>query len=218
MVFFMVGPESGPATWKLYSLESAMRFTGGVCVALLVGGAGLAAEMVGVNGSKVRFPAQIEVPNGGKPVKLALTGAALRTRTIINQYAVASYLQEGVKAKSAEQLAAADTYKALHLILESNLSGRELAESLSAAIRANAPKAFASELQQLRAILGDQTLKAGQEIMLTWLPKSGVRFQVKGKTDVQVANPAFARALWEAYLGGSHQGDSVKSGLISRLQ
>jgi len=40
----MVGPESGPATWKLYSLESAMRFTGGVCVALLVGGAGLAAE------------------------------------------------------------------------------------------------------------------------------------------------------------------------------
>ena len=53
---------------------------------------------------------------------------------------------------------------------------------------------------------------------MTWLPKSGVRFQVKGKTDVQVANPAFARALWEAYLGASHQGDSVKSGLVSRLQ
>jgi len=195
-----------------------MRFIGGVCAALLVCGAAIAGEMVGVTGSKVRFPAQMEVPNGGKPVKLALTGAALRTRTIITQYAVASYLQEGVTAKSAEQLAAADSYKVLYLILESNLSGTELAESLSAAIRANSPKGFTSELQQLRAILGNQQLKAGQEIIMTWLPKSGVRFQVKGKTDVQVANPAFARAVWEAYFGASHQGDSVKSGLVSRLQ
>jgi hypothetical protein len=195
-----------------------MRFIGGVCAALLVCGAAIAGEMVGVNGSKVRFPAQMEVPNGGKPVKLALTGAALRTRTIITQYAVASYLQEGVTAKSAEQLAAADSYKVLYLILESNLSGSDLAESLSAAIRANSPKGFTSELQQLRAILGNQQLKAGQEIIMTWLPKSGVRFQVKGKTDVQVANPAFARAVWEAYFGASHQGDSVKSGLVSRLQ
>lgn len=195
-----------------------MRFIGGVCAALLVCGAAIAGEMVGVNGSKVRFPAQMEVPNGGKPVKLALTGAALRTRTIITQYAVASYLQEGIAAKSAEQLAAADSYKVLYLILESNLSGTELAESLSAAIRANSPKGFTSELQQLRAILGNQQLKAGQEIIMTWLPKSGVRFQVKGKTDVQVANPAFARAVWEAYFGPTHQGDSVKSGLVSRLQ
>jgi len=195
-----------------------MRFIGGGCVALLFCGAGFAGEMVGVNGSKVRFPAQLEVPNGGKPVKLALTGAALRTRTIITQYAVASYLQEGVTVKSAEQLAAADSYKVLYLILESNLSGRELAESLFAAIRANSPKGFTTELQELRVIFGDQQLKAGQEIKMTWLPKSGVRFQVKGKTDVQVANPAFARALWEAYLGASHQGDSVKSGLISRLK
>jgi hypothetical protein len=195
-----------------------MRFMGGVCLALLVCGAGVAGEMVGVNGSKVTFPAQIEVPNGGKPVKLALTGAALRMRTIITQYAVASYLQQGVKAKSAEQLAAADSYKVLYLILESNLSGRELSDSLSAAIRANSPKAFANELQQLRAVFGDQTLKAGQEVLMTWLPKTGVRFQVKGKTDVQIVNPAFARALWDAYLGASHQGDSVKSGLVSRLQ
>src|SRR5262245_59172868 len=165
-----------------------MRFIGGVCAALLVCGAGMTGEMVGVNGSKIRFPAQIEVPNGGKPVKLALTGAAVRTRTIVTQYAVASYLQEGVSAKSAEQLAAADSYKVLYLILEANLSGKELAESLSAAIRTNSPKAFTSELQQLRAIIGEQPLKAGQEIMMTWLPKSGVRFQVKGKTDVQVAN------------------------------
>jgi hypothetical protein len=160
----------------------------------------------------------MEVPNGGKPVKLALTGAALRTRTIVTQYAVASYLQEGVTAKSAEQLAAADSYKVLYLILENNLSGRELAESLSAAIRANSPKGFTSELQQLRAIFGDQQLKAGQEILMTWLPKTGVRFQIKGKTDLQIVNPAFGRALWEAYLGASHQGDSVKSGLVSRLQ
>src|SRR3989442_5204758 len=103
-------------------------------------------------------------------------------RTIVTQYAVASYLQQGVTVKSAEELAAADSYKALHLIFESNLSGKELAESLSAAIRHNSPKGFTSELQQLRAILGDQMLKAGQEIIVTWLPKSGVRFQVKGKT------------------------------------
>jgi Chalcone isomerase-like len=186
-------------------------------VALLCGGVVVASDMVGVSGSKARFPARIEVPNGGKPVKLALTGTALRSRTIINQYAVASYLQEGVKAKTADQLAAADAYKVLHLIIETDLNSKELADAIGAAIRNNGAKGFTSELQQLRIILGEQTLKSGQEIVLTWLPKSGVRFQVKGKTDVPIANPAFARALWDAYFGSSHQGDSVKAGLTSRL-
>jgi len=187
-----------------------------VC-ALLWCGAAAAEDMVGVSGSKARFPAEIEVPNGGKPVKLALTGTALRHRTIVAQYAVASYLQAGVRAKSAEQLAAADAYKVLHLVVEGDLTGKELAESIGAAVRRTTPKGFANELQQLHAVLGDGTLRAGQDIVLTWLPKSGLRCQVKGKTDVQIANPAFARAVWDAYLGGNNQGDAVKTGLTSRL-
>src|SRR5207237_10669821 len=146
-----------------------------------------------------------------------LTGTDLHKRTISTQYAMASYLQEGVAAKSAEQLAAANAYKVLHLVLENDLSGKELADGLSAAIRHNVPKGFSGELQQLHTILGDQTLKAGQEVTFTWLPKSGVRCQVKGRMDVQIANPAFARALWDAYLGANHQGDAVKSGLVGRL-
>ena len=185
---------------------------------LLVGGAALAEDMVGVSGSKTQFPAKIEVPNGGKPVKLALTGTAIRHRTIIAQYAVASYLQEGVKAKSADQLAAADAYKVLHLILESDVNGKELSEAITSAVRRSIPKGLNNELHQLRIILGEQTLKTGQEITLTWLPKAGVRCQVKGKSDAQIANPAFARALWDAYFGANHQGDAVKSGLTARLK
>ena len=51
------------------------------------------------------YPSTTEVSVGSKTVKLALTGTAMRTKLIVNVYAIGSYVQEGVKVRTAEDLA-----------------------------------------------------------------------------------------------------------------
>jgi Chalcone isomerase-like len=190
-----------------------------VIAASLVGVGGLAAgEMVGVAGTSARFATAVEVQVAGKSVKLALTGATLRKRAVVSVYSIASYLQDGVSAKSAEQLAAADGVKLLLLVLERDVNGRDMADAIQTGIRLNyPPDAFASELGKVMKTLGGMDLRKGDHVMLTAIPRVGLRCQVVGKTDVVIENPAFARAIWDIYLGRNNLGDAIKAGLTSRL-
>jgi hypothetical protein len=184
---------------------------------VLTAGAALASEAVGVNGSKVRYPAVMEMPFDGKPVRFALTGTALRSKAIFNVYAIASYVQEGVKVGNADELAAADVYKILHLVMERDVSGKDMAEAFVTAIRRNYPQGFDAEVRRFDSMLGAQTLKKSQHIVLTWLPKTGLRCQVIGTLDQRVDSPAFARAVWDIYFGKQPVTPEIKAGLSSRL-
>jgi hypothetical protein len=188
-----------------------------LAAALLTAAAALGSEMVGVRGSQVQYPTVVELPFDGKPVRLSLTGTAMRTKAIVNVYAVASYVREGVKVRTAEELASADTYKVLHLVLERDVAGKDLAEAFIAAVRKNYPSQFADELRRFESLLGGRALRKGQHVKLTWLPKAGLRCEVVGSVDQRVDNPAFARAVWDIYFGKHHLGDAVKNGLTSRL-
>ncbi|MFO0808101.1 MAG: chalcone isomerase family protein [Gemmataceae bacterium] len=187
--------------------------------ALIVCLGGLTAgETVAVSGSNARFATGIEVQAAGKPVWLRLTGTAMRKKAIFNVYAMASYLQDGVAAKSADQLAAANGVKMLHLVMERDVSGRDMADAIQAGVRLNHPaNAFAVELKKVADILAALDLRKGDQVMLTAIPQIGLRCQVVGKTDATIENPAFARAIWDIYLGRQNLGESVKAGLASRL-
>jgi len=183
----------------------------------LTAAAALGSEMVGVRGSQVQYPSVVDLPADGKPVRVRLTGTAMRTKAVVNVYAVASYVQEGVKVRTAEELAAADAYKLLHLVLERDVAGKDMATAFTTAVRKNYPSQFGDELRRFESLLGSATLRKGQHVMLTWLPKAGLRCHVVGTVDQRVDNPAFARAVWDIYFGRNHLGDAVKSGLTSRL-
>ena len=49
---------------------------------------------------------------------MVLTGAALRQKFYFNVYAVASYVQEGAKPRTPEELAAVNCPKRLELVME----------------------------------------------------------------------------------------------------
>src|SRR5947209_10861087 len=115
-----------------YSSRKRSLFTAAIMCAA---GLAMAAEMVGVPGSNARFATAVEVQAAGKSVRLALTGAAMRKKAIFSVYAVASYLQEGVAAKTAEQLAAAEGVKLLHLVMERAVSGEAMAAAMRAGVR-----------------------------------------------------------------------------------
>src|SRR5205085_128049 len=113
-----VRPASGPAIPRAIRRAArrrrACRRTGRRPSA----GSAAAADMVGVPGSSTQFPAAKDATIDGKPVSLVLTGCALRQKYFFNVYSVASYVQDGAKVRTPEELAAADCPKRLELVME----------------------------------------------------------------------------------------------------
>ena len=153
-------------------------------------GAATASEMVGVDGSSARFPVAIEVQAAGRPVRLTLTGAALRKKAFVSAYAIASYLQDGVAAKTADQLAAANGIKALVMVMERDVAGRLVADGLRAGVRLNHPAdAFAAELARIEQVLQNMRLEKGDRVTLIAAPGTGLRCQVAGKAKDHIFHP-----------------------------
>jgi hypothetical protein len=178
----------------------------------------LAQESVGVPGSSNRFETKIESKVKGKKVKLNLTGVAMRKKLIFNVYAVGSYLEDGKKVKTPEELAALDATKQIHLIMERDVAGTDVADSFRTAIRANYPAPeFNDELDELTNYLAAQTIRQGDHVWLTHVQGTGLHVILVGKAEKLIKNPRFARAVWDIYFGKNNLGDAVKNGLTSRL-
>jgi hypothetical protein len=188
-------------------------------VLLLAGTAAPAQEQVGTPGSSIAFPTPIESSIGGRMLKLNLTGTGLRKKVFFKVYAAASYLEDGVAARSGEELYGKDCAKQLHLVLERDVSGSDFADALRSAIRANHPEPrFEKELTTLCDAMRKHAINQGDHVWLTHVPQTGLHCNLVGKLDIQVSNVAFAQALWEAYVGKNCISDDMRRGLLSRLR
>ncbi len=194
-----------------------------LAIALLCLAVGLAprmvvAENVGVEGTSTQFPNPVARNIGGKEVRLVVTGAAMRTKYLFQVYAIASYVQEGFRAPSAEALATADCAKQLHLVMERDVDGKDMADAFFGAIRMNYPApAFQNELNNLMAYMKANPVRKGDQIFLTNVPGRGLHVVVAGKTEMMIENVGFAHAVWEIYLGRNNLGNDIKRGLTSRM-
>jgi Chalcone isomerase-like len=197
-----------------------MTFTRLAAVALitLASGSSFAADLVDVPGSRdVKYPSEVTGNLGGKSVTMRLTGTAMRTKYVLNVYAIASYVQQGVAVNGAEAIASADCYKRLHLVMERNVEGKDMAEAFRTAIRANHPEGFDDEVAMLVQLMRANVARKGDHIGLTHLPGVGLHVAMPGKADFVIKNPKFSRAVWDIYLGKHNVGEAVKKGLTSRL-
>ena len=188
-------------------------------VLLLCVGRISAAELVGVRGSNIQYTTTMDITIGGKPYHLVLTGTALRQKFFLNVYTIASYVIEGAAIHTAEELAALDQPKQLHLVLERDVAGSDIAEAFLIAIRQNYPTPyFNEEVNRLVEMMREIEFKKGDHIYLTHQPGIGLRCQVIGKGDFTIENPDFSRAIWDIYLGKNNIGEGIKKGLVSRLR
>ncbi len=176
------------------------------------------AETVPVDGSSTAYETKIEPTVGEKAVKMDLTGAALRKRLVFKVYTIGSYVECGAGVRSAEDLASADVPKQLHLVMERDVEGKELAEAVETAIhKSRGDNAFSEELKALRETMKALELKKGDNIRLTNVPKKGITCDVAGKKQLLIENSDFSRAVWEIYLGKKNIDDDIKKALVSRL-
>ena len=187
-------------------------------VLALGGAAAGAAERVGVPGSSTTYPAYLEAAGGGKTIRFNLTGVALRKKLVFNVYTIGSYLVEGTAVRTAEDLAAADSLKSLHLVMERTVEGKDMASAFETAIRQNYPApAFEAEVGQLVQLMNAHNAEKGDYIVLTHTPGVGLRCLMPGKVDFTIKNPQFSKAVWDVYLGRNNLGEAIKKGLVSRL-
>jgi len=168
--------------------------------------------------SDPRFAVTIDSQIAGQPVRLVLTGTAVRTKYMLSLYTIASYLQEGVKVRDAAELIAVNAPKQLHLVFERSVAGATIAESLHEAIAMSHPApAFTDELGRLDQYFRAYSAGPGDHIWLTSIPGAGLTCQFADHPALFIENVAFAQAAWEVYLGRKNLGTAIKAGLTSRL-
>jgi len=198
----------------------------GLCIGLGLGLCVCPCDRAAVGGAGVRpgaavdprFPAAVTRTIGGKPVRLTLTGTAVRRKYGFSVYSVASYLREGLRVRDADGLSRADAAKELHLIFDRDVDGATMARAFRASIGMSHPApAFGAELASLEKYFLSHPLKQGDHVRLTHVPGVGLGCQVGGQTPVVVGGVGFAQAAWGTYLGPNHLGVAIKDGLTSRL-
>ena len=188
----------------------------------------LAAGAVGVVGwmsagpvlaGESQFPVAIVADCGGTPVRMTLTGTALRTKYWVRVYTVASYAQAGLKITTPELLARLDVPKLLHLSFERDVDGTTMANAFRESIGRSFPAPhFATELTLLERYFVANPVKQGDQIRLTHIPGVGMGVQVNTRPTVAIRGVAFAQAAWGTYFGQNHLGVAIKDGLSSRLR
>jgi hypothetical protein len=179
----------------------------------LAGMLGISLKNIGAGESAV-----IESKIGGRHVKMMLTGSAVRTKSIFKVYSIDSYIEQGLKVRTAEDIVAIDGPKQLHILMLRNVSGPDMAEAFITTVRANhAEPEFDAEVTLVAKILRGQTAHKGDEIWFTHIPKVGFQCRAPGGVVHLIRNVEFSKAVWENYFGKHNVGDNVKQALLSRL-
>jgi hypothetical protein len=196
-----------------------LMFRRRILAVILVGlGLGVAAAVGGTPVVDSRFATTIASRIGGKPVRLVLTGTAMRTKYGFSVYAIGSYVHEDVKVRNGDELARIAVAKQLHLIFERDVDGESMAQSFRESIGMSHPApAFAAELAKLEQYFRAHPAHRGEHLWLTSIPGVGLGCQEVGKPGLVIENAGFAQAVWELYMGRRNLGVAIKSGLTSRL-
>jgi hypothetical protein len=174
-------------------------------------------KMVPVPGTKVEFPVASVDSIGDQQVSLRLTGVALRQKAVFNVYAIASYVAQDAKIKSAEALAEADAPKQLKMVMERDVTGKDVSKSMRDGIEINHPKEFADELKSLDEFCKSLTIKKGTAVTLTHVPGAGLSVLIGEKSGLEIRNVKFSLAVWQIYLGKKNISERLRRGLTSRL-
>jgi hypothetical protein len=156
---------------------------------------------------------------GGKRVNLVMTGQAVRKKAFFSVYAIAGYVEQGAKVRTAQELVDADCPKMLHLVMLRTVSGADMADALLAILRQNHPApAFAQESRMVADLMRSGAAQSGDHILVTHIPQVGMQFERVGGEKVLIRNIAFSKAMWENYLGRYNVSEDVKRGLTSGLR
>jgi hypothetical protein len=163
----------------------------------------IAAEVEGVKISE-----QVEVGD----VVLELNGAGLRKKYFVKVYVGALYLPE--KTSSSDQAIRMAGARQINMHFLRAVGADKITGGWSEGFGRNTKDmtALQERLQQFNALFED--MKAGDEIILQYLPDEGTRVIIKGIQKGVVAGEDFMQALLRVWLGAEPADEGLKAAML----
>jgi hypothetical protein len=184
-----------------------------VPIMLLLAGLGLGpgAPAWALDIAGVAVPEALVV--GGRP--LQLNGAGLRSRLFVKVYVGALYL--GQRCADAPAILAAEAPWAVTLVFRRDVDHDRILDAFVAAFEQNSPgqlERLKPQLEVFHGVLRD--LRAGEALVLYYLPGTGTTLTVPGGATALVPGRPFAEAVLRTWLGEHPTDASLKDALLGR--
>ena len=152
--------------------------------------------------------------------ELVANGAGLRKKAFFKVYAMALYLPE--KQGDSDGVLAGKGARRVAITLLRDLSAQQFVDALNEGITQNHSAAELAALndrvrQFSQAMLTIGEAKSGTRILIDWLPDSGTRLTVDGRSrGADIAGEDFYKALLRIWLGGKPVQDDLKQALLGK--
>ena len=150
---------------------------------------------------------------GGKT--LVLNGLGLRSKMMVKVYVAGLYLEQ--KSSDPNAIMKSDTPKRIVMHFIYHPSKSQMADAFNDGFADNSPdavKTMKADIDKLNGSLED--LKAGDEMVFTYVPGTGTNLTINGKDKVTIAGQPFAQALLSVWLGPKPPTADVKKGMLGQ--
>ena len=147
--------------------------------------------------------------------KLVLNGLGLRTEFMVKVYVAGLYLEQ--KSSDPGAIIKADGTKQIVMKFLHGASKSQMADAFSKSFNDNTPDAMKTMRGDIDRLLGAlEPIKAGDEMVFTYVPGTGTTFAINGKDKLTIAGPAFAPVLLSVWLGPKPPTASLKKGMLGQ--
>jgi len=181
-------------------------------VTVLIAALGFGAPLVAATLAGVTLPDSITV--AGK--SLVLNGMGVRSKLVIKVYVGGLYLEQ--KSADAAAVLKSDSVKRLVMqFIYSEVSKEQMAEAWADGFTGNLPdkgKSLKPQIDQFLAAA--ETMKKGDQVVVTYVPGTGTTLTIRGADKVTVPGAEFGQAVFGIWLGPKPPSGGLKNGLLGK--
>jgi hypothetical protein len=147
--------------------------------------------------------------------KLLLNGLGVRTKYMVKVYVAGLYLEQ--KSADANAIIQADAPKQIVMKFVHGASKSQMADAFNESFKDNTPDAVTTMTPDIDRLLGAlEPIKAGDQMVFTYVPGTGTTFSINGTEKLTIAGPAFGRVLFSVWLGAKPPNADLKKGMLGQ--
>lgn len=146
---------------------------------------------------------------------LVLNGAGLRTKYMVKVYVAGLYVTQ--KVSDPNLVLKSDVPKRIVMHFVRDVSKSQLTDGFTESFHNNTPdaeKTLKADIDRLFSVL--EPVKAGQEIIFTYLPEKGTSVSLGDKEQLTIGGSAFAEMLFSVWFGPKPPNAALKKGLMGQ--
>jgi hypothetical protein len=169
----------------------------------------LSASLLAATLADVTLPDTITV--GGQT--LVLNGLGMRSKLFIKVYVGGLYLEK--KTGDAAAVIQSDATKRVVLqFVYGEVTREQMVEAFEDGFKGNAPSAPKAQVDQLVGAM--ETMKKGEQMVVTYVPGTGTTLTIRGKDKVTIPGLPFAQAVFSVWFGPKPPTSDLKNGMLGK--